>query len=247
MIRLRGLTDKTLKSYCTYIRAFLQFMEFELQKEPSDADYEDLRHFIQWIQSARGLADRTVNVAISQLRFFHMYVLHKPWDPTQLPLRKFNTYLPYVPSQDEVMAFISSIPDLKVKAMVSLLYGSGLRIGEVCALRYEDIERRNMRVHISHSKSRSDRYAILSKSSLDILTQYWFDYGKPRGFLFPKQSGEDRPIDTFYLSRHIHQHEEKLGWPRRITCQHSAMHSALTFMKTEWIFLRSKSSWDINP
>ena len=107
---------------------------------------------------------------------------------------------------------------VKVKAMVSLLYGSGLRVGEVCNLRYEDIERRNMLVHISHSKSRSDRYAILSKSSLDILTQYWFDYGKPRGFLFPKQSGEDRPIDTFYLSRHIHQHEENLGWPRRITC-----------------------------
>ena len=94
MIRLRGLTDKTLKSYCTYIRAFLQFMEFELQKEPSDADYEDLRHFIQWIQSARGLADRTVNVAISQLRFFHMYVLHKPGIPHSSHLRKFNTYLP---------------------------------------------------------------------------------------------------------------------------------------------------------
>lgn len=134
MIRLRGLTDNTVKSYCTYIRAYLEFMESELHKEPYEADYDDLRHFIQWLQSARGLADRTINTSISQLRFFHMYVLHRSWDPTQLPLRKFDTYLPYVPSQSEVWEFISSIPDLKVKAMVSLLYGSGLRIGEVCRL-----------------------------------------------------------------------------------------------------------------
>ena len=224
MIRLRGLTDNTVKSYCTYIRTFLNFMESELHREPSEADYDDLRHFIQWLQSSRGLADRTINASISQLRFFHMYVLHRAWDPTQLPLRKFDTYLPYVPTQDEVMTFITSIPDIKVKAMVSLLYGSGLRVGEVCSLRYEDIERRNLRVHIRHSKSRSDRYAVLSKLSLDILTQYWFACGRPRGYLFPKQSGEDRPIDTFYLSRHIHQHEENLGWPRRITC-HTFRHA----------------------
>lgn len=44
--------------------------------------------------SLRGLADRTVNTAISQLRFFTLYVLHKPWDDTQLPMRKFDIYLP---------------------------------------------------------------------------------------------------------------------------------------------------------
>ena len=75
-------------------------------------------------------------------------------------MRKFDTYLPYVPSMEEVDEFISTITDIKVKAMVSLLYGSGLRIGEVCNLKYEDVERKNMRVHIRHSKNRSDRYAI---------------------------------------------------------------------------------------
>ena len=37
--------------------------------------------------SLRGLTDRTINCAISQLRFFTLYVLHKPWDDTQLPMR----------------------------------------------------------------------------------------------------------------------------------------------------------------
>ena len=37
--------------------------------------------------------------------------------------------------------------------MVALMYSSGLRIGEVCHLRYEDINRKTMKVHILHSKT----------------------------------------------------------------------------------------------
>lgn len=130
----------------------------------------------------------------------------------------------YVPSKEETWQFISSMPDLKPKTMVTLMYSSGLRIGEVCRLRYEDVDRRNLRLHIQHSKSRNDRYAILSKAALDLLTQYWFECDRPMGYLFPKQRGEDRPIDTFFLSRHIHAHEDRLGWERRLTC-HSFRHA----------------------
>lgn len=114
--------------------------------------------------------------------------------------------------------------DFKPKAMVALMYSSDLRIGEVCNLRYEDIQRKNMRIYITHGKNRSDRYAILSKQALDILTEYWFACGRPTGFLFPKQRDSSKPIDTFYLSRHIEKHEMELGWPKRITC-HSFRHA----------------------
>ena len=118
---------------------------------------------------------------------------------------------------------VSSMPNLEPKTMVTLMYSSGLRIGEVCRLRYEDVDRKHMRLHITHSKNRNDRYAILSKAALDLLTQYWFECGRPTGYLFPKQRGEDSPIDTFYLSRQIHTHEDRLGWERRLTC-HSFRH-----------------------
>lgn len=224
MISLRGLTDHTLKSYSTYIRSYLDYLQDILHKSPEDVSWNELRDYIKWIQKSRNLSDRTINTAISQLRFFTMYVLHKPWDDTQLPMRKFDEYLPYVPSRQETWQFISTIPDLKQKTMVTLMYSSGLRVGEVCSLRYEDVERKKMRLHITHGKNRHDRYAILSKSALDLLTEYWFAYGKPKGFLFPKQNGEDRPIDTFFLSRHIHAHEDRLGWEHRITC-HSFRHA----------------------
>ena len=213
MISLRGLTDHTVKSYATYIRAYLDYLANIIRKSPEDVSWEELRDYIRFIQKERNLADRTINTAISQLRFFTIYVLHKKWDDSQLPMRRFDTYLPYVPTEEQVWHFISTMPDLKQKTMVGIMYSAGLRIGEVCRLRYEDIDRKNMRIHISHTKGRNDRYAILSQMALDLLTKYWFSYGKPMNWLFPKQykSNSEKPIDTFYLSRHIHTHETELG------------------------------------
>ena len=57
-------------------------------------------------------------------------------------MRKFDAYLPYVPSQEEAFQFISTMPGIKPRAMCALMYSSGLRIGEVCRLRYEDIDRK---------------------------------------------------------------------------------------------------------
>lgn len=181
MISLRGLTDHTLKNYCTYIRAYLDYLSRFLLKAPEDVSWNELRDYIRWLQKSRNLSDRTINCAISQLRFFTIYVLHKTWDDTQLPFRRFDEYLPYVPSRQDTWTFISTMPDLKQKAMTALMYSSGLRIGEVCSLRYEDVDRKNLRLHITHGKNRHDRYAILSKAALDLLTRYCFEYGKPRG------------------------------------------------------------------
>lgn len=179
IISLRGLTAHTVKSYSAYIRSYLDYLQAILFKQLEDVSWEELREYIRWLQKDRSLSDRTINTCISQLRFFTMYVLHKPWDPTQLPVRKFDSYLPFVPTQEEVDRFISALSNLKPKAMVSLMYSAGLRVVEVCNLRYCDIERKNMRIHVAHAKNRSDRYAILSQKDLDILTEYWFTYNRP--------------------------------------------------------------------
>ena len=135
-IAKRGLTENTIKSYSTYISRYLDYVKYTLRKYPSQVTYNDQRKFLDVIQNERNLSDRTMNCVIAQLRFFTMYVLHKPWDPTQLPVRKFDTYLPFVPTQNEVKTFISTMTDIKQKAMVVVMYSAGLRISEVCHLRY---------------------------------------------------------------------------------------------------------------
>jgi len=225
MISLRGLTDHTITSYCTYLKAYLNYTDTILLKKPEDVSWQELRDYISWIQLQRNLSDRTMNACISQLRFFTLYVLHKPWDPYQLPMRKFDSYLPFVPSKEEVFFFIDTMPDLMEKAMVVLLYSAGLRAGEVRHLKYSDIDRRTMRIHVTHGKNRSDRYAILSQKALVILSQYWLSYGKPRDWLFPQMHKDrSKPIDHFFLTRRIALHEQRLKWDKRLSC-HSFRHA----------------------
>lgn len=224
MLSLRGLADHTLTGYCTYIRSYLDYLSNILHKQPEDVSWQELRDYILWLQKDRSLSDRTINASISQLRFFTMYVLHKPWDPTQLPMRRFEVFLPFVPSRDEVLFCINSIPDKKERAMVVLLYSSGLRVGEVCSLRYEDIERKAMRIHVRHSKNRQDRYAILSKQALDILTDYWFSCGRPTAWLFPSSMKPDEPYSPKSFSNKFVTYRKTLGWNERLT-SHSFRHA----------------------
>ncbi|MFQ7288822.1 MAG: tyrosine-type recombinase/integrase [Lacrimispora saccharolytica] len=224
MISLRGLTDHTIVSYSTYIRVYLDYLSYILHKMPEDVSWAELRGFVRWLQKEKNLSDRTINHCISQLRFFTLYVLHKPWDASQLPMRRFDSYLPYVPSQKETWAFIHSFSNLKHKAILSLMYSAGLRVGEVCALRYEDISRSSMRIHIRHSKARSDRYAILSRNALDILTQYWFHAGRPTGFLFPNRKDPARPMASYTVNQFIFAKEKELGLKHQLTC-HSFRHA----------------------
>ena len=227
MISLRGLTDHTISSYSTYIRAYLQYLEDILKKSPEDVTWSDLRSYIHYIQNNRGLSDRTINAVRSQLRFFIIYVLHKPWDDTQIPYRKFDEYLPFVPSQDEVKTFIASIDDLMFQTLIVLCYSAGLRSSEARHLKFDDISASSMRIHIRGAKNRSDRYAILSDEALKYLCRYYYAYGKPRDYLFtnPKTAtGEFRPVSSNYISKHIRKQEEFLGWPHRITA-HTFRHA----------------------
>ena len=53
MISLRGLTDHTMTSYSTYIRAYLDYLACILYKQPEDVSWNDLRDFIRWLQKEK--------------------------------------------------------------------------------------------------------------------------------------------------------------------------------------------------
>lgn len=54
MISLRGLTDHTMKSYQTYISAYLDYIMNTLHKTPSQVSYTEQRRFLEVLQKERG-------------------------------------------------------------------------------------------------------------------------------------------------------------------------------------------------
>ena len=104
----------------------------------------------------------------------------------------------------------------KHKAITSTMYSSGLRVSEVCHLRYEDIRRSQKMIHVPLSKNRQDRYTILSDRNLEILTEYWYRYGRPRGWLFPS-TVRDAPLTPDAVEMFVRDHARKLGLPEGVT------------------------------
>jgi len=223
MVEIRGLAKSTLKSYISYLKEYLTYVENQLSKDANQVTWEETRDYILHLKNNRLLNPRTINAHISQLRFFNLYILHKQWDYYQVPKLKFDTYLPFVLSQEDTLYFINTMENLKHKAIVSLLYSAGLRVSEVCKLKYEDINRKKMTIHIRPSKNRSERYAILSEKALTNLTEYWFAFKKPKDWLFPSSKKEGQPIVTKTVNTFIKDHEEKLKWKPRIS-SHTMRH-----------------------
>lgn len=241
MISLRGLTDHTLKSYTTYIKIYLNYVQQILRKDPSDVTWQEIRDFIFWVQSQKGLSDRTINHVISQIRFFTIYVLHKEWDKYQVTYRKFDTKLPFVPTRKEMNQFFHAIPDLKYRAFFALLYSSGLRVREACSLRCSDIQMSKNRIRIAVSKSRSEQFAPLNAHALRLLIAYWRSLSpekRPYGdqWLFPCTRKTEKPMSPAYAERMILKTEESLGWTHRFTC-HTFRHAYATFLYEDGVDL----------
>lgn len=130
MLQARNLTPNTIRSYITYIKPYLEFLS-SLNILPEDASWQVVRDYLRWIKAQRCLSDRTVNMIISYLQFFWIYVLHKSWDKSQVPFRKFDSYLPFVPDRKLVRRFLDSLDDPKAYLAVSILYSTGMRLDEI--------------------------------------------------------------------------------------------------------------------
>lgn len=229
MLHARKFSHNTIRVYVSYIKTYLAYLE-RLTLSPEQASYQTMRSYLDWIQSERNLSDRTINMIISYLQFFQMYVLHQNWDKTQLPFRAFDTFLPYAPSPDEVRRFLLALDKPKARLAVSILYATGLRLDELCHLRCSDVMHSSGKIYIRRSKNHSDRYVPLTESIWQMILQYWYSFPqgqRPRDWLFTQQRRLDQPMDKQWLQKEILLVRNSLFLDSRISA-HSFRHAYAT-------------------
>ena len=180
--KIRNLKERSINCYKNYVSYFLNYVD----KAPEKLTCQDVRDFLL-AKKDGGLKATTLNLYNSAIRFFYRNVLNILWDDIMVPRMIQEHKLPIVLTADEIDYLLDAVNDIKYKAMFAIMYSSGLRVSEVIHLHYDDISRTNMQIHVRDAKNRMDRYTILSKRCLDILTQYWFAKGRPRGILFPNK------------------------------------------------------------
>ena len=229
--KLRNLKPGTIRTYQNNVRDFLKF----INKHPDELTCEDARDFLLHLKN-KGDKASTLNNKNGALVFFYKRVLGKLWDDNLVP-RAINDYaIPRVLTRAEIEKLLDATPNLKYKAMFAIMYSSGLRVSEVIHLNYDDISRTNMQIYIHNSKTHTARYALLSKRALDILTEYWFKCGKPRGILFPNQwTGEYLTPSATGLE--MRKSVKRAGLPKDVH-SHCLRHSFATHLLEDGVDIR---------
>ncbi len=188
---LKGSPDSSKESYLRRMKAFIKFLETNLETKDSFT-VSDIQQYILYLKNEKGLSAGTINNYISAIRFFYNYVLGKEWEPRKIPRMKRHYKLPLVIPKEDVLSILNEVTNLKHKAILALIYSSGLRVSEVAKLKICDICSNNMTIRVENAKHGTDRYTILSSTALKLLREYFKAYlsstdYKATDWLFPGQ------------------------------------------------------------
>ena len=227
-MRMRQLAPKTQSAYTRAVSRFGAF----LGKSPHTASIEDLRRF-QLHMVDEGTSPITLNATITGLTFLFDVTLDRKDAMAKMQSVRIPHRLPVVLSKEEVARLIAAVGHIKHQTALSLAYGTGLRVGEVVALKVSDIDSQRMTLRVQQGKGRKDRYAMLSPILLERLRVWWRvarAQGKmlDGGWLFP---GLDplQALSTRQLNRAVHDAAAVARIDKRVS-MHSLRHAFATHL-----------------
>ncbi|ASK32875.1 recombinase XerD (plasmid) [Alcanivorax sp. N3-2A] len=160
-IRVRHYSPRTEKTYWYWIRYFIRFHQL---RHPSQMAEPEVSAFLSWLATRRNVAAATQNQALNALVFLYRHVIQTPLGEIENISRvRRPPKLPVVLTHREAIAVIGRLPQPH-KLIVSLIYGSGLRITEAARLRVKDMDFAMGTITVRDGKGGKDRTTLLPEA-----------------------------------------------------------------------------------
>lgn len=178
-INARNLSKKTLSNYLGAVSRFINHITVESSKDW----YKAFKEHLVWLRDSQGLAPNTINTYAASISFFMEEVLEIHPGEDLLIRMKTGRTLPRVHSLQDITSIINALSNAKHKLILMLVYGCGMRLGEVTVLKPEDIDLERKVVWIRKAKGKKDRIVMLD----DALAPYvssWLKDGCGKKYLF---------------------------------------------------------------
>lgn len=243
----RGLADNTIQSYSRDLIRFLGYLD-KKDISPTRATRKDITEYIGSLEGALSL--RSITRGISALKMFFRFLV-KEGKLTENPTRllesvKLPRKLPDILSCEEVDLLLSR-PDpssnlgLRDKAMLELLYATGLRVSELIGLRLVNI---NLEAGFVRTvgKGSKERMVPMGDKAREALKAYIYDgrpgllKGRNSPVLFINSNGRQMSRQGFW--KIIGKYGLMAGIKKRIT-PHSLRHSFASHLLEGGADLRS--------
>ena len=221
---IAGRSSSTIPNYGRHIAA----IALHFQCLPTDLDQDQLEDYLFMLQSKE---QRTPSESYFKFTVFGLRCLFKieglEHDHIVLPSISADSKLPAVLSQSEVKAMIASCALLKHRLMIALMYGCGLRIGELVALEVRNIDLHRGMLHIVQGKGRKDRYVPLGTMLCRGIASH-IEAESPKKWLF---TGKDSsvPMSTRGTTWVVNEAVKKCSIKKDVSC-HTLRHSYATHL-----------------
>ena len=178
----KGLSQNTVKAYETDISAFINWIKENTKLKLKDIKEENINKYISYLFELN-LKSSSVNRKISSIKSLYMFLVKKnilknsPINEVIAP--KQEKYLPFSMSEDEVDKLLNSPkPSNKIekrdKAMIEMLYATGMRISELVNLKITDIDTQRCVVKVL-GKGSKERLIPFGEAALESLNAYLSD------------------------------------------------------------------------
>ena len=159
--RFRHLSLRTEQTYITWIKRYIFFHQ---KRHPRELGAEDVSAFLTHLAVDGKVSASTQNQAFHALLFLYRQVLKlEPLNITNVKRAPESRNLPVVFTRDEANAIIAHLKG-ENRLIVSLLYGSGLRIMEAVRLRVKDLDFERGEITVRDGKGEKDRVTMLANS-----------------------------------------------------------------------------------
>lgn len=218
----KGYRKKTRDNYRLQVKWFLEW----LGRDPSTATNENVNDYILW-NIDLGHSASHIRQAKAALIVFYQDVLELPNVVENLPWVKNPETIPIVLSKSEVERLLAASEDLRQKAILSLAYSAGLRVGEITRLKVTDILSERRQIRVRNGKGDKDRYTLLAEQTLKTLREYYREE-QPEDWLFPGIL-PGQPMSVSAAERSFQRVRDRVGINPKVRI-HSLRHSFATHL-----------------
>ncbi|MEM7185999.1 MAG: tyrosine-type recombinase/integrase, partial [Bacteroidota bacterium] len=225
------LSERTIRTYGTFVRDFLFFTE---GTPLAVIGNEAVRTYVERIVAERAYSISSHRQLISAIRHFSFFYPNCSIDPSTLPQPDKSRKLPVVLSQQEIVDLLRSTTNMKHRAVLGLLYSSGLRVGELLNLRLRDIEIDRRQLFVRDGKGRKDRYIILAEGFIPLLKNYVLSYRPQHYFVEGPKGG---PYSASSIRKFLDRSRKRARIAKKIT-PHTLRHSYATHLLENGIGIR---------
>lgn len=186
----KGYSNNTIESYK---RDLEKFLIYNKDKDISSIKNSDLKEYIKYLNE-ENLNEKSIARNISSIKSFYKflviqkYITNNPSDSIFQP--KLKKSLPNILTEEEVLKLL----DIKLtdnfsyrnKAMLELMYASGLRVSELVNLKLQDIDL-NQDIIRTFGKGSKERVIPIGDYAKEYLEKYIYEY---RGSMLKKEASE---------------------------------------------------------